>query len=401
MLDARDVAAPLLQPGRALLRLALACEQAPVLDDRLVRRAVERDEPVLQQHRAIAEALDRRSVVRDEDDRAAALLELEDLAEALPLERLVADGEHLVEQQDVGLDVRGDREAEAHVHPRRVRAHRQVDEVLEPGEGDDLVELLADRRAAEAVDRAVEVDVLAAGQVGMEARAELEQRADPPADGDAAGRRLDDSREQAQQRRLAGPVAADEADRAAGLDRERDVAQRDDVGAAHAAARDEQILERAVLARIDAEAARGVLDDDLSGPHAGDGTPSARRTMPASVADERGVGVRHLDPVDAHPELRGALLRLDVDVPADLQMVGDEADRADEHVVDALCMQRGEVVEDVGPEPRLAGRRLALERERPSLAEACGLGDEASGLEQLIFVGIAHGENAFRAASGQ
>ena len=158
------------EPRRTLLRLALAREQAPVLDDRLVRRPVERDETVLQQHRAIAEPLDRRRVVRDEHDRAAALLELEDLAEALALERLVADGEHLVEQQDVGLDVRRDREAEPHVHPRRVRAHRQVDEVLEPGERDDLVELLANRGAPEPVDRAVEVDVLAAGQVGMEAR---------------------------------------------------------------------------------------------------------------------------------------------------------------------------------------------------------------------------------------
>ena len=42
--------------------------------------------PVAQQHRAVAEPLDRRRVVRDEDDRAAALLELEDLAEALALE---------------------------------------------------------------------------------------------------------------------------------------------------------------------------------------------------------------------------------------------------------------------------------------------------------------------------
>ena len=101
--------------------------------------------PSFEQDRAVAEPLDRRRVVRDEHDRAAGLLELEDLAEALALERLVADREHLVEQQHLGLDVRGDREAETHVHPRRVRAHRQVDEVLEPGERDDLVELLADR----------------------------------------------------------------------------------------------------------------------------------------------------------------------------------------------------------------------------------------------------------------
>ena len=109
-----------------------------------------------------------------------------------------------------------------------------------------------------------------------------------------------------------------------------------DVGAAHAAARDDQILQRAVLARIDAEAARGVLDDDLSGPHARDGTPSARRAIPASVRTNAGSAFGISIRSTPHPELGRALLRLDVDVPADLEMVGDEADRADEHVVDAV-----------------------------------------------------------------
>ena len=118
-----------------------------------MRRPVELEPALPQQHRALAEPLDLGRVVRDEDDRAAALLELEDLAEALALERLVADGEHLVEQQDVGVEMRRDREAEPHVHPGRVRAHGPVDRLLELGEGDDLVEALADLRALEPVDR--------------------------------------------------------------------------------------------------------------------------------------------------------------------------------------------------------------------------------------------------------
>ena len=59
---------------------------------------------------------------------------------------------------------------------------------LQPGERDDLVQLLAHVGALEPVDRAVEEDVLAAGQVGVEARPELEQRPDPSADVDAARR---------------------------------------------------------------------------------------------------------------------------------------------------------------------------------------------------------------------
>ena len=54
--------------------------------------------------------------MRDKHDRAAAPLELEDLAEALALELLVADGEDLIQQQDVGIDVRRNREPQARVH---------------------------------------------------------------------------------------------------------------------------------------------------------------------------------------------------------------------------------------------------------------------------------------------
>ena len=62
--------------------------------------------------------------------------------EALALERLVADREHLVDEQHVGIDVDGDCEAEAHVHARRVVLHLLVDEPLELGELDDVVEPL-------------------------------------------------------------------------------------------------------------------------------------------------------------------------------------------------------------------------------------------------------------------
>ena len=58
-------------------------------------------------------------------------------------EAFVADGEHLVDQQHVGIDVDRDGEAEAHVHAGRVGLHRRVDELPQLGELDDLVEALA------------------------------------------------------------------------------------------------------------------------------------------------------------------------------------------------------------------------------------------------------------------
>ena len=93
--------------------------------------------------RLVAEALDQAERVRDEQDRLAAALELGELVEALVREALVADGEHFVDQQHVGIDVDRDGEAEPHVHARRVGLHRRVDELLHLGELDDLVEALA------------------------------------------------------------------------------------------------------------------------------------------------------------------------------------------------------------------------------------------------------------------
>ena len=160
--------------------------------------------------------------------------------------------------------------------------------MLELGEGHDLVEALADLGAAQAVDRPVQEDVLATREVGVEARAELEQRADPPADGDAAARRLDDPGDDAQQGRLAGAVAADEAHGLARRDRERHITQRLDVVAAGAAPLDEEVLERASLSRVHVERPRDALRPDLSRFHAGAGSAAARRTSPASTRTKTG-----------------------------------------------------------------------------------------------------------------
>ena len=125
---------------------------------------------------------------------AAALLELADLVQALALERLVADGQDLVDQQDVGADVDGHGEPEAHVLAGAVVLDLVVDERLELGEGDDLVEVALGLAAAQAEDGRVQVDVLAAGQLAVEAGPQLQQRRDPAPDGHRAGGRGEDAR---------------------------------------------------------------------------------------------------------------------------------------------------------------------------------------------------------------
>ena len=60
--------------------------------------------------------------------------------------------------------------------------------LLELAELDDLVESAVDLALPQAVDRRAQVDVVAAGEVVVEAGPELEQRADAAADREPAGR---------------------------------------------------------------------------------------------------------------------------------------------------------------------------------------------------------------------
>ena len=85
--------------------------------------------------------------MRHEQDRLAAAPELGELVEALVREAFVADGQHLVDEQHVRIDVNRHGEAEPHVHAGRVGLHRRVDELPQLGELDDLVEALAESRA--------------------------------------------------------------------------------------------------------------------------------------------------------------------------------------------------------------------------------------------------------------
>ncbi|MPM37999.1 hypothetical protein SDC9_84622 [bioreactor metagenome] len=165
-------------------------------------------------------------LMADVEDGPTVLGHIAHLRQGLVLELGVADREHLVDGQDLGLQVCRDGEGEAYVHAGGIALDRGVEELGHSGELDDVVEAPTDLLASHAEQGAVEVDVLPTGELGVEAGADLEQAAHPAAQLDPPGGRGGDPGEDLQQSRLAGAVAADDPDGLTERHREIDVGQR-------------------------------------------------------------------------------------------------------------------------------------------------------------------------------
>ena len=154
-----------------------------------VRRSVHYDPALLQPDGAGAELLDVVERVRDEEDRRAVLDDFGDAGAALGLERGVADGENLVEYQNLGRGGGRDREGETHRHARGIGADGRVNEVPEFGEIDDVCLVRLQPLLPVAQDGAVEVDVLASGERRVKAVAEGQKRRHLASNGNRSRRR--------------------------------------------------------------------------------------------------------------------------------------------------------------------------------------------------------------------
>ena len=156
---------------------SVALDGRPIVREDLVGRAVCPHHRIGEPERAIAGGVHRRQVVRDEDQRRAALHDLADPVEALLLEAGITHREHFVDQQDRRLEEGSDGEAEPNLHPARIELDGSLDCVTDLGEVDDVVELRGDLLLLQSQDGAVEVDVLESGQIRMDPASHLEEHA--------------------------------------------------------------------------------------------------------------------------------------------------------------------------------------------------------------------------------
>ena len=206
----------------------------------------------------------------DEQDGGAARDQLLETAEALGLELGVPHGQSLVNDQHVGLDAGRDGKGQSHVHAGRVRLHGPVDELANVGKSFDVGKAPGDFLSADAQDGAIEIDVLASGELGVEARAQLQQCSHATSDVDLTGSGRERAAQDLQQRALAGAVAADDTDGLAPAHGEVQPLQRPELaevlrrGAPHQTGQTahQQLLEQVARAVVKLEALGQARDAD-------------------------------------------------------------------------------------------------------------------------------------------
>src|ERR1035437_3436672 len=208
---------------------------------------------VLKPRGLVAHAIDQRHRVRHHDDGGTALAQLEHVVEALALELLIAHGDDLVDDEDLGVDSDGDRETETHVHAAGVDLDGGVDELPDVCEVNDLLHRLLDLALAQPQDRSVQVDVLASRELTVESCAELEQVRNAPVGDHRAGRRTMHAGEQLEHGRLSRAVVSDQPERGPAGNVEGDVGHRPEVAIGAGPSTNQSLLERIALLGVQDE----------------------------------------------------------------------------------------------------------------------------------------------------
>ena len=208
-----------------------------MLADERGRRALRHDAPLVDDDQPVAELLGLIHVVRRQQQRRALLLQPEQpVPQDVPRLR-VEPGRRLVEQQDAGVVDEGARDGEAALHAPREIVDLALGPVGELGELEQLVGALAQMLERQAEVAAVDDEVLAHPQLGVEVvglRHDAEVRPDGGAvivrvqieDAQAAARARRDRADHAHGGRLAGAVRTEQPERLPRSDRERDAVDR-------------------------------------------------------------------------------------------------------------------------------------------------------------------------------
>ena len=147
------------------------------------------------------------------------------LSKRLFLEFCVTHCQHLVDNQNLRVQVRRDRKGQPNVHAAAIAFDRRVEKLFYLREGHNLIEFRFDFCPRHTKDGAIEKNVLAASQLTVETGAHFEEARNSAAQNRAPSGRLGDPAQDFQQGRFAGPISSDDAEYLAPLDLEAHISQ--------------------------------------------------------------------------------------------------------------------------------------------------------------------------------
>lgn len=149
---------------------------------------------------------------------------------AFLLEEHVANGERLVHDEDVGLGDGGDSKRDARDHAGGEVLHGHVYEIGQLGKLHNLLEVRVDELFGVAEESAVEVDVLARGELEVKTCTKLDQGRDVAADDALSLAGFEHAGDDLEHGGLARTVGANQADDLAGSHLEGDVLECAELG---------------------------------------------------------------------------------------------------------------------------------------------------------------------------
>ncbi|MNN66846.1 hypothetical protein D3C81_1824430 [compost metagenome] len=112
--------------------------------------------------------------VTNQKDAGAVLLELAQALKAFDLEACITDGQGLVDDQDIRIDLGLNGKGQAYHHAAGVGLYRLVDKVTYIGKGDDAVEAVINFFPAESEHRRVQIYVFSTAEFRIKTRAQFQ-----------------------------------------------------------------------------------------------------------------------------------------------------------------------------------------------------------------------------------
>ncbi len=146
--------------------------------DNLCRFAARADATAIHPDDPVTQGRDLLHVMRNHDQCAAAPEQFHE-GEAFASESGVADGQGLIDDQDVGFGVNADREGQPRAHAGGIEPHRLIEKRTDRGKLGDRWYPPKYIRPAQSKDRATNQHILAARHLPIESGAKRQDRGDP------------------------------------------------------------------------------------------------------------------------------------------------------------------------------------------------------------------------------